>query len=99
MRSVYPEMGLDACCRMLPGRSREAIRQRVSEMKLPHPSTWTAGDDAALRRLYPLQGPGAVARVLGRSIKSIYSRACRLGVHRENADRGRWPGDRVPEAE
>lgn len=41
---------------------------------------WTADDDALLVRLYPTTRTADVAAALGRSMSSVYVRACHLDI-------------------
>lgn len=45
--------------------------------------TWSPEEDTTLRRIYPSQGAAAASKALGRSLKSIKSRAERLGLRRD----------------
>lgn len=59
------------------------------------PGAWSESEHHQLRELYPRRRTPEVARLLGRSIKSVRSRAKILGLHK-NADNGRhlpWTAD------
>lgn len=46
---------------------------------------WTAADDAVIRRDYPQQSTGDVARQLGRSVSAVYARAMSLQIGKSAA--------------
>lgn len=50
---------------------------------------WTAEDDALLTRLYPTTRTDQVAAALGRSMSSLYVRACHLDVRKADGCYGR----------
>lgn len=49
--------------------------------RMERPRLWNPHDDSILRETYPSKGAQATARVLGRSIESVYGRIGRLGIH------------------
>ncbi len=51
---------------------------------------WTYEDDEALRRYYPPYGEFYAARLLGRTLAAVISRANALGILREVRARRRW---------
>lgn len=54
-------------------------------------TTWTAGMDATLRRLYPRHSAAECAAQMGVGVGAIYTRAGALGLHKSTA----WQAERA----
>jgi len=91
LERLYPEHGAEAVAEVL-GRSEKAVSLRASARGIRFNNhagwrRWSDDDDAVLERLYPEQGPAAVAKALGRSAKAVRARARALGIVRSGDQR------------
>lgn len=95
LRELYPEHGpsWDGWRRVLPTRSRHAVKSRVKILGVKTQNRWTIEDDELLRELYPkraCRGRQWLEVFPGHTVGSIYKRARRLGL--QSPGRGQeWP--------
>lgn len=86
LRRLYPVGGTAACLPHLPGRSKEAIRHRASQLEIRCPSNrrgnaWKPEEIDVLERLYLKRGWQAVQKELPhRNENAIKSKAVELGM-------------------
>ena len=71
----YPLHGLTYCCKLLPNRSREAIKGRIDRLCLkkiePHHIPWSSEEDSIVRKYYPIEGYEVLNRLPGRTLVQL----------------------------
>lgn len=83
----YRKLGVEGVRRLLPGRSRVAILNRVYKMGV-HGRKWTRSEDRIIRMFYPTHGVECCQAIMPwRSLPAIYLRANRLQVYRNQPGR------------
>lgn len=81
LRAAYARGGIKAARRALPHRSESSICHRAERMGVQRRRRWTAADDDRLRRLWTGRDTlGKIAKTLGRSRRTTYWRAQKLGL-------------------
>ncbi len=71
----YPLHGLTYCSKLLPHRSRQAIKARVDVLHLktikPHHIPWSSEEDEIVREYYPNEGYEVLNRLPGRTLVQL----------------------------
>ena len=83
IRRLYPSGGALAVQHEFPDRGLPAIRQRANRLGIQQESRLrpsTPAEDDLIRRRYPTEGAGPLARELGRSPDYVWAKAAYLGV-------------------
>lgn len=82
----YKEASRETLLSLFPGRTWKALNMQAQRMGLADRpfairyNTWSAGSEALLREHYPAKGARFVAALLGRSKKSVTTKAGALGI-------------------
>ena len=82
LRELYPVTSQRECARIL-SRTRNAIASRAKLLKVRHIRryhSWTASEDARLRKEYPHTPSKTLAEDFGVDTQSVYARANKLGL-------------------
>lgn len=79
----YPDLGM-ALTPQMPGRSREAVKQRARLLGVAERArrAWSAADDAQLRALYATRSAAQIADLLGRTTVAVLERARQIGARK-----------------
>lgn len=88
LQEYYPTLASDVVD-MLPGRSREATRQKAQKLKLLAPHFWTEEEVQILLSHYPLEGGSVADRFPRHNRHSVCYKASTLGCKRQIDDVGR----------
>lgn len=61
-------------------KPKAEVKPPVRAAKIEQAPEWTAEEDAYVRKCYPTDGSGPIARALGRTPRAVQTRASTLGV-------------------
>lgn len=85
MAGYYMEIGIQEMCRLLPHRSRSAIRRHASDMGIACGGfpDWTEEEDEIIREYYrALNNPDLAELLPRRTVNAVRGRVERLGLNR-----------------
>jgi hypothetical protein len=80
LRETYAAGGIEAAESAFPHRTRAALFHRAQKLCVRRRRRWTANDDAQLRLLWGSVGMAEILKKLGRTRKTTYWRAQKLGL-------------------
>ena len=91
LREHYPTGGSEAVAKLLPNRSRKAIKMHalVIGVGAKKAGPWTAEHDEVIRQHYAARGSAFVAEMVGRTVLAVRYRARQLGVKGDLTRAGR----------
>ncbi len=83
IRAYFPEESDEVLLALLPGRTLNAINARGVILGVPKKHGYQPEDDVFIKKYYPTKGAEWVGNKIGRTAKSVGTRAERIGVRRE----------------
>lgn len=96
LRKYYGKMVIEDLADQL-GRSVKAVHAHARDLGLSLraanpalPQLWTSKEDATLRRLFQIRTNPQIAELLGRPLRSVISRAKKLGLKKERPGFKEW---------